>query len=132
MGRLCCNTLLFWIITKCCEEFFAKLNIIFVELDDDITIDSLIFSNFEIKMPTVLLIAGWRLYFWTNENKEPIHIHAEKGEMECKFWLDVENFEIKSALEYNLTPQARREIKKIIYEHFDYIVNEWYKYFNKR
>jgi hypothetical protein len=51
--------------------------------------------------------------------------------MECKFWLGVENFEIKSALGYNLTPQARREIKKIIYEHFDYIVSEWHVFFKK-
>jgi len=58
-----------------------------------------------------------------------MHIHAEKGDMECKFWLDEDNFEITSALEYNLSPQARREIKKIIYEHFDYIVSEWKNFF---
>lgn len=82
-------------------------------------------------MPTILLIAGWRLYFWSNEKNEPMHIHAEKGEMECKFWLNPDEFEIITALEYNLTPQAKREIKKIVYEHFDYIVAEWKKYFNK-
>jgi len=80
-------------------------------------------------MPTVLFIRGWRLFFWANENDEPIHIHAEKGDMECKFWLEEENFEIKSAFEYNLTPQAKREIKKISYEHFDYIVSEWHRFF---
>ena len=80
-------------------------------------------------MPTILLMSGWRLYFWSDEGKEPIHIHAEKGDMECKFWLDIENFEIISAFEYNLTPQGRRQIKKIIYEHFDYIVREWDNYF---
>jgi hypothetical protein len=83
-------------------------------------------------MPTILLIAGWRLYFWANEGTEPIHIHAEKGDMECKFWLEVESFEIRTALEYNLTPQAKREIKKIIYSHFDYIVDEWNSYFKNR
>jgi len=83
-------------------------------------------------MPTILLISGWRLYFWANEGTEPIHIHAEKGDMECKFWLEVESFEIKTALEYNLTPQAKREIKKIIYGHFDYIVDEWNSYFKNR
>jgi hypothetical protein len=62
---------------------------------------------------------------------EIVFIHAEKGEMECKYWLDVENFEIRAALEYNLTPQAKREIKRIIYEHFDYIVSEWNVYFKK-
>jgi hypothetical protein len=51
--------------------------------------------------------------------------------MECKFWLDTENFELSTALEYNLTPQARREIKKNVYEHFDYIVSEWDKFFKK-
>lgn len=33
--------------------------------------------------------------------------------MECKFWIDIENYEITSELEYNLTPHAKREIKKI-------------------
>ncbi len=38
-------------------------------------------------MPTVLFIFGWRFYFYANENKEPIHIHAEKGDMECNIGL---------------------------------------------
>jgi hypothetical protein len=83
-------------------------------------------------MPTILLILGWRIYFWANENNEPIHVHAEKGDMECKFWLDVEEFEIKEALSYNMSSQSKREIKKIIYEHFDYIVVEWHKFFDKK
>ena len=49
--------------------------------------------------------------------------------MEIKFWIDVENFEINEAFSFNFTPQAKREIKKIIYEHFEYIVSEWNKYF---
>ena len=81
-------------------------------------------------MPTILLIAGWRIYFWANENSEPIHVHAEKGDMECKYWIDVEAFEIKEALSYNMTPQSKREIKRIIYEHFDYIIIEWNKFFS--
>ena len=83
-------------------------------------------------MPTILLIAGWRLFFYSNETSEPIHIHAEKAEMECKFWLYVEEYEIKEAYAYNITSQAKREIKKIIYDHFDYIVSEWSNYFKKQ
>ena len=82
-------------------------------------------------MPTILQLAGWRIYFWSNEGSEPIHIHAEKGDMECKYWLDVENYEISIAFDYNLTSQTKREIRKIIYDHFDYIVSEWNKYFKK-
>ena len=82
-------------------------------------------------MPTILLIAGWRLYFYSNEGNEPIHIHAEKADMECKFWLDLNEFEIREAFSNNMTPAGRREIKKIIYEHFDYIISEWNNFFKK-
>ena len=65
-------------------------------------------------MSTVLVIFGWRLFFYSNEGSEPIHIHAEKGDMECKFWLSVEEVEIHEAFSFNLTPTAKKEIKKII------------------
>ena len=82
-------------------------------------------------MPTVLLILGWRLYFFSNEGKEPIHIHAEKGDKECKYWLKVDEFEIAEAYSYNLSPADKKEIRKIIYEHFDLIITEWNEYFNQ-
>lgn len=74
-------------------------------------------------MPTVLFIYGWRLFFYSNEGSEPIHIHAEKGDMECKFWILKEDVEIKEEFAYQLTPSAKREIKKIIYQNFDLIIN---------
>lgn len=46
-------------------------------------------------MPTVLFIFGWRFYFYANENKEPIHIHAEKADMECKYWILEDEMDIK-------------------------------------
>ena len=82
-------------------------------------------------MPTILQILGWRLFFYANEGNEPIHIHAVKGEIECKFWIKKDEFEIELAYEYNLKPAAKREIKKIIYQHFDYIVSEWNNFFKK-
>jgi hypothetical protein len=81
-------------------------------------------------MPTVLYIFGWRLFFYSNENKEPIHIHAEKGDMECKFWLLVDEIEIREDFAYNMSPASKREIKKIIYQHFDLILDAWNNYFN--
>ncbi|MDA0346642.1 MAG: DUF4160 domain-containing protein [Verrucomicrobia bacterium] len=76
-------------------------------------------------MPTILVIFGWRLHFFANEGNEPIHIHCTKGDMECKFWLDRENFDINEAYSYNLTPSERRSIRKIILENFDYIEVQW-------
>ena len=76
-------------------------------------------------MPTILQIFGWRLFFYANEGNEPIHVHARKAEKECKFWLDRENFDIEEEFAYNLNPKDRREIKKIIFEHFEYIEQQW-------
>jgi hypothetical protein len=53
-------------------------------------------------MPTILLILGWRLFFYANEGNEPIHVHCRKGDSE-----------------------DRREIRQIVYEHFEYIEEQW-------
>jgi hypothetical protein len=76
-------------------------------------------------MPTVLLILGWRLFFFSNENNEPCHIHARKGDMECKYWLLPESFEIEEAFSHGIGPRDNREVRKIIFDHFDYIVAAW-------
>ena len=60
-----------------------------------------------------------------------MHIHAEKGDMECKFWILVDEVEIKEEFAHNLTPAARKEVKKVIYQHFDLIVDAWNNYFKK-
>jgi hypothetical protein len=76
-------------------------------------------------MPTILLQHGWRFYFYANERGEPIHVHAQRGEAECKFWIDAGAFDVREAFAYNLSPRDRREVRKIIFEHFDYIVHAW-------
>ena len=60
------------------------------------------------------------------------HIHARKGEVECKYWLKPELYEIEEAWSYNLTPRLRREVRKIIFDHFDLIVGEWQKSFGDK
>lgn len=62
-------------------------------------------------MPTILYTHGWRLFFYANERNEPPHIHARKGDMECKYWLRVAEFDIEPAYEYGLNSSARREIR---------------------
>lgn len=61
-------------------------------------------------MPTILFIYGWRIFFYSNEGNEPIHVHAEKGKMECKFWILTDEVEIREAFAFNLTPAAKKEI----------------------
>lgn len=83
-------------------------------------------------MPTILLILGWRVFFYSNEGNEPMHVHARKGETECKYWIRTELFDIEEAWSHNLTPRLRREIRQIIFEHFDLIVDAWNRHFGDR
>ena len=76
-------------------------------------------------MPTILVIFGWRLFFYANEGNEPIHVHCRKGDMECKYWLHSETYELEEAFSFSLSSKDRREIRKIIFEHFDYIEEQW-------
>lgn len=39
-------------------------------------------------MPTVLRVGRFRFHFYSNEGREPPHIHVRASEGECKFWLE--------------------------------------------
>jgi hypothetical protein len=78
-------------------------------------------------VPTILFVMGWRLFFYANEKNEPIHIHCQKAELECKYWLGTDDFTLEEAYAYNMNNRDRREIKRIIYQYFDFIEKEWQK-----
>lgn len=79
-------------------------------------------------MPTVIIVRGWRLFFYANEGNEPIHIHARKAESECKYWILEDSYDIAEAYAHRLNPRLKREIRRIIFEHFDLIVEEWHNF----
>ena len=81
-------------------------------------------------MPTVLYIRGWRFFFYSDEGNEPIHIHVQKGDSECKYRLDIDLYEIREAYSYQMSSRDTREVKKIILQNFDEIVDEWQTFRN--
>jgi hypothetical protein len=79
-------------------------------------------------LPTILYVFGWRFFFFSNERDEPMHVHARKGEMECKFWLDEAEFEIRPAFTSGLGPKDLRQVRQILFQHFEYIAGEWRRF----
>ena len=45
-------------------------------------------------MPTILYVQGSRFHFYSNEGNEAMHVHAVKGDAECKYWLHPDRFDI--------------------------------------
>jgi hypothetical protein len=83
-------------------------------------------------MPTILFINGWRFHFYSDERNEAVHIHVEKAEKECKYWLDIEAFNIREAFSYNMSSRDTRQVRQTIFLHFDYIVQEWERIHGRR
>ncbi len=78
-------------------------------------------------MPVVLFVNGFRFFFFSNENDEPVHIHVEKGDGAAKFWLT------PTALEYNFGFSSRelRQIKELIDNNRLLFIQKWNEYFTK-
>jgi hypothetical protein len=38
-------------------------------------------------MPTVLRSGPYRVYFYSHEANEPAHVHVDRDDVSCKFWL---------------------------------------------
>lgn len=74
-------------------------------------------------MPTVLYVNGWRFFFYSNEGNEPVHIHAQKGEKECKFLLLEATFDIKIAYVYQMNNRDIQAVRRIIFSHFDDLIS---------
>ena len=79
-------------------------------------------------MPTILMLNGWRFFFYANENNEPPHVHCKKGSQEAKFWLRADMFDVSIAFSFDLSPANERFLRKVIFEHFDYLLQQWYDF----
>jgi hypothetical protein len=83
-------------------------------------------------MPTVLFKNGWRFFFFSNEGNEPMHIHVMKAEKYCKYFIDESNVDLKMAHSKKMNNKDMKEVKEIIYDNFNYIVESWKKFQNQK
>jgi hypothetical protein len=79
-------------------------------------------------VPIVFRYKGIRFHFFSNEGspREPVHIHADAGDGEAKFWLypmvrvaDSAGFSRQELIELvRVVEQHREEIERAWHEHF--------------
>lgn len=76
-------------------------------------------------MPTVLRIAGFRLYFYSHKPNEPPHIHVDRGGASAKVWLE------GVALAGNVGFSAKElgEVLRLVREHQTQLLEAWHDFF---
>ena len=83
-------------------------------------------------MPNLFNYLGYTVYFWSNENFEPIHIHISKGNPHnnaTKIWLTKSGKCIVANNNSNIPEKDLRRLLKSIETHFFYIISEWKKFY---
>ncbi len=79
-------------------------------------------------MPTVIKEQGFRFFFWSNENDEPMHVHVEKGGAEGKIWLEPI---INVAYMHGFTSKEQKIITGIVTINFLIFKQKWNEYFTQ-
>ena len=77
---------------------------------------------------TILREKGYRFFFYTNEHL-PIHIHIEKENKTAKF--NLEPF-IEMVYTRKFNASEISEMRKIIIENKEQLINKWNEYFNNK
>ena len=75
-------------------------------------------------MPTVLLVEGYRFFFFSNEGQEPPHVHVRKGGGVAKVWL--ESVQLDSAVGFK--PAELRRIRELTVEHKAVLLERWHEF----
>lgn len=84
-------------------------------------------------MPNLFNTLGYQIYFWSNENAEPIHVHVSKGKPSSKatkFWLTKNGGCILASNGSQINNRDLNKLADVITAQYDLICQSWMKYFD--
>lgn len=76
-------------------------------------------------MPTVLRVGAFRFFFYSNEGREPPHIHVQRAEALAKYWLRP----IGLAASTGFRAHELRRLATLVREHENEFVEAWNGFF---
>ena len=79
-------------------------------------------------MPTVMKLGPYRFHFYSDEGSEPVHIHIETPDGECKFWLDP----IRLAGNKGVSPEVIRKIERMVFEYCIFLEEQFHEHFSRQ
>ena len=84
------------------------------------------------RLPNLFTVSGYKVYFWSNENQEPVHVHISKGKPtpnSTKIWLTRTGGCILASNGSSISQKELNELMEIISAQFFLICAEWKKFF---
>ena len=86
----------------------------------------------ELNLPSLFNILGYRVFFWSNENGEPIHVHICKGKPTAnatKIWLTTTGGCVVANNNGKIPPKDLNTLLELISVQFFRICREWKEHF---
>ena len=83
-------------------------------------------------MPNLFTVSGYKVYFWANENNEPVHVHISKGKPTAnatKIWITRNGGCIVVHNGSGIPQRELNELMDFISAQFFFICREWKKFF---
>lgn len=83
-------------------------------------------------MPNLFTVSGYKIYFWSNENGEPIHVHISKGKPNpnsTKLWLTKAGGCIVANNGSKIPDKQLSELMEFVSAQFLFICSEWKSFF---
>ena len=83
-------------------------------------------------MPSLFLVGGYRVFFWSNEQGEPIHVHVCKGSPVAnatKLWLTRKGGCIVAHNDGKIPQHDLNELMEIVSAQFSLICAKWKEFF---
>lgn len=83
-------------------------------------------------MPNLFSVSGYKIYFWANENGEPIHVDVSKGKPRqdsTKIWITRSGGCILASNKSNIPPRELNELMEFISAQYFLICAKWKEFF---
>ncbi len=83
-------------------------------------------------LPSLFSIGSYKVYFWANENDEPIHVHISKGQPSpgsTKIWLTKNGGCILANNNSRIPQKELSELMEVISAQFFVICSAWKNFF---
>ncbi len=76
-------------------------------------------------MPTVFRSGPYRLYFYSHEPNEPPHVHIDRDDQSCKFWLQP----VGLARNLGFSANELRDLERLVIDNQQRLLEAWHQYF---